>query len=207
MRRPPRSQSNLGINELTGTPFKIVSVLVELPYDRKEASTSGGTDGAASRRASTTSLSQTTTSTSNSAVAAGASGSFGMPDLGSIWMGQVMMVRHGVTVPPDLLEPVVPEPVEEGAAAAPRRMTLAARLMPMRDWIDRRSSMHRRRVVRDDSTVPVVAMESYEVEYRPTVVVDSSAAPAPLVARTSSGANLLGPDGAPADPSPTPSPI
>ena len=122
---PLSFQDNVAVNELKGTPFTAVSVLIQMPYERPATPESGKPDPSARATA------LASPSTGPSMV---------LPDLGSIWMGHLMTVKTGVPIPPQFADPAeanlsIEDEKRDARLAAAARAAAAQR---QRGWWPRR---------------------------------------------------------------------
>ena len=169
----------MAVNELKGTPFTAVTVLIQMPYERSETDTSKGSASAAA------SASQTKPS---------AGPTMALPDLGSIWMGHLLTVKEGTVVPPEFSDPARQLALTSVAAEEPARPASASAVAAdaVRQWWRQRTQGFFRPIPQDAQDMGAglaQEVDPYEMELNdvpsaspalpPLVVVSAPAAPLP----------------------------
>ena len=146
------AQENVAVNELKGTPFTAVTVLIQMPYERTETDTSKGLPSAAASSASPTKPSAGPTTA--------------LPDLGSIWMGHLLTVKEGTVVPPEFSDPARQLALASAAAEEPARHESVSAIAAdaVRQWWRQRTQGLFRPVPQDVDAGLVHETNPYEIE-------------------------------------------
>ena len=97
-------KNNVAVNEIQGTPFVAVSVLMQMPYEPQPAKPSSASTAA------TVPAPAATTGTTPA-----------LPDLGAIWMGHLVLVKQGTAIPAELVDPAEETPSGSTGSEAPPR--------------------------------------------------------------------------------------